>query len=85
MNFIGFTLINIVKIIKYAILIRILVSWVQPYGVRGKAYQILYEVTEPTMGFFRKILPSTGMIDFSPILAFFAMDMLEMIIISIFQ
>lgn len=76
MNFIIFLLINIIRIIKYAILVRVLMSWVQVNSY-GRITRIIYEITEPVLRFFRNLLPRTGMIDFSPILAFFALDFLQ--------
>ena len=83
MEFIAFFLINVVKILKYALLVRILLSWIQPMG-GGRFVQVLNDVTEPILRIFRNLLPRTGMIDFSPILAFFALDLVEMAIIKVF-
>lgn len=83
MEFIAFFLINVIKIVKYAILIRILMSWVKS-GKSSKFSQILYEITEPVLRVFRNILPKTGMIDLSPILAFFALDFVQIGIAQIF-
>ncbi|MBN2095857.1 YggT family protein [Candidatus Peregrinibacteria bacterium] len=84
MEFILFFLINVIRILKYAILVRILLSWIQP-GHPGRLIQILYEITEPILRIFRKILPRTGMLDFSPLLAFFALDFAQIGIISLFS
>ncbi len=82
MEFITFFIINVIRILKYAILVRILISWISPQGGHGKAYRVIYDTTEPTLRFCRKILPRTGMLDFSPLLAFFALDLLEYAIIK---
>ena len=84
MEMVAFFLITVVKILKYAILVRILLSWVQPMG-HGKFYQILNDLTEPILKVFRNLLPRTGMVDFSPILAFFALDLVQMGIVKIFS
>ncbi len=76
MQFLTFFLINLVRIIKYAILVRVLLSWFQS-GANGRIGQFIYDITEPVLRIFRRILPRTGMIDFSPLLAFFALDFLE--------
>ena len=82
MEFIVFFLINIIRILKYAILVRILLSWFQS-GHPGRFSQMLFEVTEPVLKVFRNILPRTGMIDFSPILAFFALDFAQLGILTL--
>lgn len=59
---------------------RILLSW-----VRHNPYQpiirFIYEITEPVLGFFRRIIPPLGAIDISPIAAFFVMGMVKNLII----
>ena len=83
MDFILFFIVNIIKILKYAILVRILLSWLRP-GSPGRFSQILHEITEPILKIFRSILPRIGMIDFSPIIAFFALDFAQIGIIKLF-
>ncbi len=53
---------------SYAILGRALVSWVQvdPYH---PAVKFLHDVTEPVMAPIRNLMPATGMLDFSAIVA----------------
>lgn len=85
MNFIASLAVNIISILKYAILIRILLSWINPHGGGGKAYQIIHEITEPIMRPFRNLIPRVGMIDFSPIAAFFALDLAGIILYDIFS
>lgn len=84
MEFIAFFSINIVRVIKYAILVRVLLSWVAPHGGGGKITEVIHEITEPIMRVFRNIIPPIAMIDFSPILAFFALDLLESGLTSFF-
>lgn len=83
MEFIIFFFVSIIRILKYAILIRILLSWIRP-GQSGRLSQMLYEITEPLLGFIRNILPKTGMIDLSPIIAFFVLDFAQIGIIKLF-
>jgi YggT family protein len=77
MEFVFFFLINVVRIVKYAILIRVLMSWFRG-SANGTIARVIFEMTEPILKILRSILPRTGMIDFSPLLAFFALDLLEM-------
>ncbi len=83
MKFIAFFIIITIKILKYAILIRILMSWIKP-GVSGRFTQILYEITEPILKIFRNLLPRMGMIDLSPLIAFFVLDFAQIGIINLF-
>jgi YggT family protein len=83
MEFILFFLVNLIRIVKYAILVRVLMSWMG--GGKGKIGQIIHEITEPVLRIFRNILPKTGMIDLSPLIAFFALDFLQIGVISLFS
>ena len=46
------------------VLARVLVSWVDPHG-RNQATMFINQTTEPLLGPVRRVLPRTGMIDFS--------------------
>jgi len=82
MDFILFFLVNLIRIVKYAILVRILMSWMG--GTKGRIGQIIYEITEPILKIFRNLLPKMGMIDLSPLIAFFVLDFAQIGIVSLF-
>ena len=46
---------------------RVLISWVDSTG-RSQVSRFLFQVTEPILAPVRRILPSTGMIDLSPMI-----------------
>lgn len=56
------------QLYSFAILGRALVSWVQvdPYH---PAVRFLHDVTEPVMEPIRRVMPATGMFDFTAIVA----------------
>jgi len=82
MDFILFFLVNLIRIVKYAILVRILMSWMG--GTKGRIGQIIYEITEPILKIFRNLLPKMGMIDLSPLIAFFVLDFAQIGVVSLF-
>ncbi len=49
------------------ILARVLLSWVNP-RFEGSVPRWIYETTEPLLAPIRRVLPQTGMIDFSPLI-----------------
>lgn len=67
-----------------AILAYILTSWIQlPYSLRP-VQRFLYDVCEPYVRLWRRILPfSTGPIDFSPMIALIALGVVSSILISL--
>lgn len=54
-------------ILIFAIIGRALLSWF-PQGQNNQFARILFEVTEPLLAPVRRILPRTGMIDFSALI-----------------
>lgn len=67
---------SLIEILKFAILARVLLSWFQQ-GQPGRFSQALYEITEPILSFFRSLLPRTGMLDLSPLIAYFVLDLAQ--------
>ncbi|MBU1911946.1 MAG: YggT family protein [Candidatus Omnitrophica bacterium] len=77
-------ILNILLTIAYwLILIRALISWVNP-DPRNPIVQFLYKTTEPILYPIRKMLPPTlGFgIDISPIIAFLAIMFLRSFLVS---
>jgi YggT family protein len=69
-------LLNLYFIVLFA---RIILSWfpLQPGTALASIASIIYQVTEPVMGPVRRIIPTVGMIDISPIVVFFGLRILQ--------
>ena len=67
------------------IFVYILTSWLRlPYSpTLNRIQRFLYDVCEPYLRIFRRLLPSAGGIDFSPILAFIALSVIDRLLIWI--
>ena len=65
----------------------ILTSWIRlPYSVwLNRIQRFLYDVCEPYLRIFRRILPSFGPLDLSPIIAIFSLYLLRIVILSILE
>jgi YggT family protein len=61
------------------ILVYILTSWLRlPYSpTLNRIQRFLYDVCEPYLRLFRRLLPATGGIDLSPILALIALGVID--------
>ncbi len=75
------------NILEFAILIRCILSWL-PINRNNFFYNIIYSLTEPIMAPIRRILdrsPLGGgmMIDFSPVIAYFLIAVVQTVLISI--
>lgn len=55
-------------VLTIAIIIRVLLSWFS-LGGGQPAFRLLVEITEPVLSPIRRVLPTAGMIDFSPLIA----------------
>ena len=66
----------LVKIYFFALLAMIILSWIAP-GTSNPAAYLLYQITEPVMAPFRRVLPSMGGLDFSPILVFILINVVQ--------
>lgn len=68
---------------RWLIFARIIISFLQvvvkidPYNV---AVRFIYEITEPVMAPFRRLIPPIGGMDFSPIVLFLVLQFLERIV-----
>jgi YggT family protein len=65
-----------------AILGTVLMSWIDPSG-SSRVSQVLREITDPILTPVRKILPTVGMLDFSPLVALLLLEFIRMMIISV--
>jgi YggT family protein len=59
---------------QYILIIRIILSWVtmfwSPPEALSPVIRVVYDLTEPVMGFFRRFIPPIGGLDLSPIFIF---------------
>ena len=66
----------LVNIYFFALLAMIILSWIAP-GSSNPAVYLLHQITEPVMAPVRKMLPSMGGLDFSPILVFILINVIQ--------
>ena len=69
-------LLNVYYIVLFA---RVILSWfpMQPGTAMASIASVVYQLTEPVMGPVRRIIPTVGMIDISPIVVFFGLRILQ--------
>jgi YggT family protein len=58
----------LLQILLVAILIRVVLTWF-PVDQSNPIIRIIFEVTEPVLAPFRRVIPRIGMFDLSPIAA----------------
>jgi YggT family protein len=77
MAFVFSLLQQLIQVYSWALIIYILMSWF-PNARSSSIGQILAKICEPYLEQFRKIIPPLGMIDISPIVAFFVLNLATM-------
>lgn len=65
------------------LLTRVFGSWF-PSFAQSRFMQFIAFYTDPYLNLFRKIIPPLGMLDVSPIIAFFALQMIQWFFFSFF-
>lgn len=71
------------NILIFALFARVVLSWMR-VNSRGFLVSLIVESTEPILRVFRRIIPPIGgVLDLSPIFAFFAIDLLRSILIQL--
>ncbi|EJZ60549.1 MULTISPECIES: YggT family protein [Pseudomonas] len=69
------------KIFFFALIISVILSWVAP-GSHNPGAELVNQICEPALAPFRRILPNLGGLDLSPIFAFLALKLIDMLVIN---
>ena len=64
------------KILFWSMIISVILSWVAP-GSRSPGAELVYQITEPVLAPFRRLIPNLGGLDISPIFAFIAIQLIQ--------
>ena len=70
---------GLLTLYKYILLASVVVSWVNadPYN---PLVNFIYRVTDPVLSRIRRHMPDTGMLDLSPLVAFAAIYVLQIVV-----
>jgi len=63
-------------------LAHILLSWI-PVDRHNPIVAFIYEITEPLLGPIRRVMPSIGGFDFSPMVAIIIIEVAERVLITL--
>ena len=71
-----------IEVYIWIIIARIILSWVNinPYT---PLVRFVYEITEPVLGFFRRVIPPVGVLDLSPIVVFFILKIVQVALVNL--
>ena len=81
----------ILTVVSYALtvyqvilLARVLMTWIPNLDYRNPIVRILYQLTEPVLEPVRRMLPSTGGMDFSPLIVLLGIAVLSQVLSRMF-
>jgi YggT family protein len=74
----------LLKLYFWGLLIMIIASWIAPAS-DNPALKLINQICEPMMAPFRKVLPSMGGLDLSPILVFIVLQILAIVLGGVSQ
>ncbi len=68
----------------FVIFARVILSWarIDPYH---PVAQVIYRLTEPILAPIRNLMPQTGMMDWSPMIAMFVLIILRQVVLTLLQ
>ncbi|WP_414529573.1 YggT family protein [Nodularia chucula] len=69
------TLATFVQYYSYLLIFRVLLTWFPTVNWYNQPFAALSQITDPYLNLFRSIIPPLGGMDFSPILAFLALNL----------
>lgn len=69
-------------ILWFLLIARVVLSWTNPTG-GGGIVAFIYQVTEPILAPIRRVLPPTGGIDWSPLIAMLVIGAVVRVVASI--
>ena len=78
------TLLLVLRIFYWSILIGIIASFIAPQNDHPLLL-LIYQITEPLLAPARKLLPAMGGLDFSPIIVFLILGVIERILPNLFS
>ncbi len=74
---------RLLQIYTFVLLVRILITWIPNLDPYHPIVQMLFQVTEPVLEPARKLIPSIGMIDISPIVVFIVLGILQDLLVRL--
>ena len=73
---------SLVFVLWLLVLGRVLVSWVDPQG-RNSVSRYIVALTEPMLAPIRRVLPQTGMFDWSPLILMLGLGVLLRVVTAL--
>lgn len=82
MSVLYYFIVVLARVLNLAIVARILLSWI-PVDRNNRLVVFLYEITDPILGPIRRVMPSMGGLDLSPMIALILIQVAERVLLTI--
>lgn len=70
-------IIKFLEIYKLVLVARILLTWLPSINWYNQPFKFIRDITDPILAPFSRLIPPIGGIDFSPMLLFFVLGLLQ--------
>lgn len=67
---------QLIGLYEIVLIVRIVLTWI-PHNPQSQAVTLLHKITEPVLVPVRRVIPSIGGIDISPIIVFIALGFIK--------
>jgi len=78
----GQTIDRLCQLIYILLIIRVILSWI-PHDPFNRVISVINQLTDPILNPIKRLLPPLGGIDLSPLVAFFILDMLKTLLLTL--
>ena len=75
-------LVQTISIYSFMLIVRVLLTWFPNVNWSNPLLSALRQLTDPYLNLFRQFVPTFGGMDFSPMLAIFALQFLQRALVS---
>ena len=77
-------LVRLIDFYELLIIVYVIMSWFRPSsGLLWDLYRTLGPIPEPWLGILRRIEPPMGMVDFSPLVAIIALQLIQRLLVTL--
>ncbi len=77
------TLVTFLNIYMVLMFVRILLSWFPNINWYDPPFSVVSQLTDPYLNLFRSFIPTLGGMDFSPIIAIFALQIVSQLLMGL--
>lgn len=82
LGLLGQTVDRVFQVLYLLLIVRVILSWI-PHDPFNRIISIIHQLTDPILNPIKRFLPPLGGIDLSPLVAFFVLDMVKTMLLTL--